>query len=135
MASVSIDQFFRCMHPDARTNWQMFSTLTDALFSTVASLSNGGFDVIADTVFERAECHAMMQRALANHPHRLVAVTCPLDVLEAREQARGNRRLGQAREQHARVLLGAAYDLEIDTHTMSLDECVDRLVALLPPRS
>jgi chloramphenicol 3-O phosphotransferase len=72
-----------------------------------------------------------MQRALAGRPHRLVAVVCPLDVLEAREQARGNRRIGQARAQHERVLAGASYDLVIDTHALALDDCVDRVVALL----
>ena len=132
IAAVSIDQFFPFMHPDVRSNWHLFSTLTDALFSTVVSLSNGGFDVIAGTVFEREDCLAAMQDAFADRTYRLVAVTAPLHVLEAREQARGNRRVGQAREQHERVLHGASYDLRVDTHALTLDECVDRVVALLP---
>jgi chloramphenicol 3-O phosphotransferase len=131
MAAVSIDQLFPFMHPDTRNNWHLFATLTDALFSTVVSISNGGFDVVVDTVFEHVECIGAMQAALADRSYRLVSVTCPLEVLEAREHARGNRRLGQAREQHERVLVGATYDLRIDTHLMSLDECVDRVVALL----
>lgn len=131
MAAVSIDQFFPFMHPDVRNNWHLFATLTDALFSTVVAISNGGFDVVVDTVFERLECVGAMQAALADRSHRLVAVTCPIDVLEAREHARGNRRLGQARNQHERVLVGATYDLRIDTHVSSLDECVDRVVTLL----
>jgi chloramphenicol 3-O phosphotransferase len=105
--------------------------LTDALFSTVVSLSNGRFDVIADTVFER-EDFAAMQVAFADRTYRLVAVTAPLHVLEEREQARGNRRIGQARDQQARVLQNASYDLRVDTHALTLDECVDRVVALLP---
>lgn len=131
MAAVSIDRFFSFMHPDTRNDWHLFATLTDALFSTAIAISDGGFDVVVDTVFERPECLGMMQRALADRSVRLVAVTCPLDTLEARERARGNRRLGQAREQHERVLAGATYDLRLDTHALSLDECVDRVVALL----
>ena len=119
------------MHPDAPNNWHLFSTMTDALFSTVVSLSNGGFDVIADTVFEREACFAAMQAAFADRTYRLVAVTAPLHVLEAREQARGNRRIGQARDQQARVLQDASYDLRLDTYALTLDECVDRVVALL----
>ena len=130
-ALVSIDQLFAFMHPDARNNWQLFSTLTNALFANVVALHDGGYDVIAETVFERADCIAAMQRILRDRPYRLVAVTCPLDVLDAREQARGNRRLGQAREQHARVLHAARYDLELDTHAMSLETCVERVLGLL----
>jgi chloramphenicol 3-O-phosphotransferase len=39
---------------------------------------------------------------------------------------------GQARDQQARVLQNASYDLRVDTHALTLDECVDRVVALLP---
>lgn len=131
MAAVSIDRFFAFMHPDTRNNWHLFATLTDALFSTAVAISNGGFDVVVDTVFVRVECVQAMQVALSDRPYRLVAVTCPLDVLEMREHERGNRRIGQPREQQDPVLAGAAYDLRVDTNVMSLDECVDRVVALL----
>ena len=132
IATVSIDQFFPCMHPDVRHSWQLFSTLTDALTWTVVALSNGGLDVIADTVFEREDCFTAMRDAFADRTLRLVAVTAPLHVLEAREHARGDRRAGQARAQHERVLHGLSYDLRLDTHDLTLDDCVDRVSALLP---
>lgn len=131
IAIASIDQFFSFVHPETRNNWQLFSTLTNALFATTVSLSDGGFHVIVDTVFERTECLATMQRTLAGRPHQLVAVVCPLDVLEARERARGNRRLGQTREQYERVLCDAPYDTVIDTLALPLDACVDRIAAML----
>jgi chloramphenicol 3-O phosphotransferase len=130
VAAVSIDQFFAFMHPDARHDWHQFSTLTETLLASVVALSNGGFDVIADTVFERSECLAATQRMLADRWYRLVAVTSPVEVLEEREHARGNRRLGQAREQHGRVLHGASYDLTVDTHALTTRECVERVAAL-----
>ena len=50
-------------------------------------------------------------------------------MLEAREQARGDRALGLARWQHERVHLGLDYDLEIDTATASPLDCARRIKA------
>lgn len=74
-AAVSIDQFFQLMHPDAKNDWSMFCALTDALFATAATLANAGFEVVVDTVFERAECVRAAERALAGHAYHFVAVT------------------------------------------------------------
>jgi chloramphenicol 3-O-phosphotransferase len=121
-AVVSIDHFF-LMHADAKNNWHTFSALSDAVFSSAASLASNGFHVIADTVFERAESLHAAQRALASHPHHFIAVTCDLAVLEARETKRGNRRIGLARDQHTRVFHDASYSLWVDTSRSSVEEC------------
>jgi chloramphenicol 3-O-phosphotransferase len=68
---------------------------------------------------------------LAGHTHHLVAVTCALDLLEAREQARNDRRSGQARGQYDRVLENGSHDLFLDTGILSVDECVERILALM----
>jgi len=120
VAAISIDTFHAFMHPDTRLNWHLLSTLNDALFTTAVVLSNAGFDVIVDTVFERKEVFTAMQRILANQPYRLIAVTSPVDLLELREVARSGS-----------VLHDATYDAIIDTHSSTVDECVDRIVALL----
>jgi chloramphenicol 3-O phosphotransferase len=132
-AAVAIDQFFPLVHPAAPNNWRLFSALTEAVFATAVALSDGGFDVIVDTVFERRESLLTAQRALGGRPYHMVAVTCPVEVLEDRERARGNRRPGQARDQHDRVLQGGDYDLQLDTALLSLDECVERVMALMKP--
>jgi chloramphenicol 3-O phosphotransferase len=82
-------------------------------------------------VFERADGVAMAKTMLAAHEHALVAVTCAIEVLEARERARGDRRLGQARGQFERVLHGATYDLVVDTGVLSPAECAARVATLL----
>jgi chloramphenicol 3-O phosphotransferase len=132
-AAASIDQFFPFVHPAAPNNWRLFSALTEALFGTAVALSDGGFHVIVDTVFERPESLLTATRALVGRTYFMVAVTCPVEVLEERERARGNRRPGQARDQHERVLQGANYDLHLDTALLSPDECVDRVIALMRP--
>ena len=47
----------------------------------------------------------------------------PLDVLEAREIARGDRAIGLARWQFDKVHRGMTYDFEIDTSTLTPDAC------------
>ena len=130
-AALSIDQFFPFTHPESPNNWHKFSTLTDAMFAAAAALAAGGYDVVVDTVFERPDLVANAQRALVAHTFHLVAVTCALTVLEQREHARGDRRAGHARGQFERVLQGATYALVLDTSVQSVEECVDRIIALI----
>ena len=69
--------------------------------------------VVDDVMFETAE--VAEYRALLAHVNlRFVGLFAPLDVLEERERARGNRAIGLARGQFDRVHRGIAYDLEID---------------------
>ena len=131
LAIVSIDQLFPSMHPVLPTSWHVFATLTDVVFRCAAAIADGGFEVVVDTVFERDRCIGIMQSALGERPFSLVAVTAPKHVLEARERERGDRRIGQAHDQHARVLHGIHYDARLDTHTQPIETCVDAVVGLL----
>jgi chloramphenicol 3-O phosphotransferase len=67
------------------------------------------------------------QALLAGFTLHLVGVFAPLDVLEARERARGDRLIGLARGQYDRVHRGKTYDLEIDTSTATPAECAERI--------
>jgi chloramphenicol 3-O phosphotransferase len=73
----------------------------------------------------------MVKSAFVRHTYYLVAVTCALHALEAREKARGDRPLGQARGQFERVLQNATYDMYLDTGLLSVEDCVDRMVTLV----
>jgi chloramphenicol 3-O phosphotransferase len=126
--ALSVDDFYKFVHADAPNNWQLFSTLTSAMFATAASFVDAGLDVIVDTVFERRDSYETARSVLAHRTQRYIAVTAPLELLESREQARGNRRIGQARRQRERVLHDVAYDLVLDTGSQSLDECVTLLL-------
>jgi chloramphenicol 3-O phosphotransferase len=50
-------------------------------------------------------------------------VFAPLDILEARERQRGDRRIGLARWQYGRVHKNDVYDLEIDASRATPLEC------------
>lgn len=56
-----------------------------------------------------------------------VGVNAPLTVLEHREKERANRIQGSARGQFYKVHADATYDLEIDTHHLSLKESIEKI--------
>jgi chloramphenicol 3-O phosphotransferase len=80
----------------------------------VAAMAQAGNDLIVDEVME-ADAAADYRAVLAPFRLHMVGVFCPLDVLEAREKARGDREIGLARWQFDRVHKGIEYDLEIDS--------------------
>ena len=97
--------------------------LFGAMHHAIAAAARQGMNVVADHVLVEprwvVECAALFH----DLPAWLVAIRCPLDVLEARERARKNRTLGQARAQFDLVHAHAVYDLEVDTSLMSPEEC------------
>jgi GNAT superfamily N-acetyltransferase len=64
-----------------------------------------------------------------------VGVNAPLDVLEQREKQRGNRIVGSARGQFRKVHAGANYDLEIDTHHVTVAQNVERIRSCMAHRA
>lgn len=60
-----------------------------------------------------------------------ISVTCPLDVLEMRERARGDRVLGRARGLAEVVHTFCSYDTVVDTGAMSTEACVRHVVAAM----
>ncbi len=63
-----------------------------------------------------------------------VGVRCPLDELERRERARGDREAGLASLQYDLVHAHGDYDLECDTSTASPRACAERIRDFLPHR-
>lgn len=80
---------------------------------TVENMASDGFDIVVDDVAD-AEAIADYRARLANC--LVVKVDAPLEELEIREKARGDRLIGLAREQSSHLHDGTAYDLEVDTH-------------------
>lgn len=82
----------------------------------IAMFSDSGVSVVVDTVFDCEESRKDFFNVLQEYPVLQVGVHCPEDVLVLREQERGDRRLGQAKEQIDIVHKNMSYDLSIDTH-------------------
>ena len=93
----------------------------------VCQFSDVGFNVVVDEV---AEIQAITDYCLgAEGACILVKVDAPLEELERRELRRGDRLIGLAREQSARLHTGIEYDLEVDTHAETPDAAARRVLA------
>ncbi len=90
--------------------------------------------IIDDVAFGTVEVEEWKQ-VLKNYNVLYVGVVTPLEILEQRERARGDRCVGSARGQYFKVHENVAYDLEIDTHAQSLEENVAKIKEALMKRS
>jgi len=62
-----------------------------------------------------------------------VRVSCPLAELERREQARGDREIGTARQQLGQIDLYVRHDLEVNTLEHSPAQCAEQISQYLAP--
>lgn len=60
-----------------------------------------------------------------------IKVTCPVEELERREKARGDRQIGFAKMQLDWVHRHGEYDIEVDTHSHTTEQNVERLKELI----
>ena len=58
-----------------------------------------------------------------------VGVFCPIDVLERREAARGDRKIGLAHYQASVVHVSSEYDIEVDAHQLSPNQAAQRVMS------
>jgi chloramphenicol 3-O phosphotransferase len=97
--------------------------LIAAMHQCILALSQSGINVVADHVLIEKSWLYECSDLFAAFPAYFVGVRCPLDVLEQRERARGNRTFGQARLQFPLVHAHEIYDLEVDTALNSPENC------------
>jgi chloramphenicol 3-O phosphotransferase len=90
-------------------------------------LASQNYNLIIDDVAFGAIQVDEWKQILKNYNVLYVGVITPLDILEKREKARGDRFIGSARGQYFRVHENVAYDLEIDTHAHSLEENIQKI--------
>ena len=92
-----------------------------AFRASIAAMAADGLDLIVDDVLFTGQWTAYDPLRPA---HRLtkVAVTCPLDILEAREAARGDRAIGLARGQWHRIDHATDYALTLDSSRLTPEQ-------------
>ncbi|MEO6876605.1 MAG: chloramphenicol phosphotransferase [Opitutaceae bacterium] len=105
--------------------------LLSAFHRALPIIAATGLPVIIDHVLETEEWVRECVEGLARYEVLWIGVKCPLDELERREKARGDRQIGIARWQYERVHRFGAYDFELDTHANSPEQCAALLKELL----
>ncbi len=89
----------------------------------IAAMAEQGNNLIVDEVMIEARNAQEYRNLLRFSDLYLVGLVAPLDVLEARERARGDREIGLARGQYGLVHRDIAYDLEVNTAAAEPAEC------------
>jgi chloramphenicol 3-O phosphotransferase len=112
----------------------VFRALIEGMAPAVRALVDSGNRAIFDHVLHDQAMYDSYRRASAGLDCFSVGVTCALDILEARERARGDRVLGRARGLAAVVHGFCAYDLTVDTGSDSTAACVERILQAIATR-
>jgi len=108
-----------------------FIEMVRAFYACVRELAALGHDLVIDhAVTSEAEAE-LLRDAIASHHALIVGLDCPVDVLNAREQQRGNRRPGMAAAQSARIHQWLEYGLRIDTSRTGVEEAARMIVDAL----
>jgi chloramphenicol 3-O phosphotransferase len=106
-------------------------TLAAGMRTAVASCARAGNDMLVDDVFIDPAWLEGWRSELAGLEWLLVGVLAPVDVLEEREAARGNRIVGEARFQLGVIHSGIEYDVTVDTGRQSPEECARAILSAL----
>ena len=112
----------------------VFRRLVESMAPAVRALVDGGNPVIFDHVLHDRDMYESFRCTTAGLDVFAVGVTCPIEVLEARERARGDRVLGRARGLADIVHTFCDYDVSVDTGTTSTDACVAAILAAVAAR-
>lgn len=109
-----------------------FPNMKRALAKSVRALAETGHNVIVDIVFCGQKTYIELTEELEGLNFKIIKVECPLDELEKREIARGDREIGLAKFQYEHVHDGVVYDLTLNTLLSSPEKCAQEIFENLP---
>lgn len=121
-------------HPSWNPDARLAGFLT-GWYQCIRALALVGNNVIADAGFLKREWLHEQADALDGIAALYVGVYCPLEEVERREQARGDRKPGYARSQYDLVHRHGPYDITVDTSVLGPQEVAEVIkTALATPR-
>jgi chloramphenicol 3-O phosphotransferase len=112
----------------------VFRRILDAMAPAVRALVDSGNAVIFDHVLHDRAMQESCRKAFDGLDVFTVGVTCPIDILEARERERGDRVLGRARGLAGVVHGFLDYDVMVDTGAMTPAACVSAILSAIDRR-
>ncbi|MCL2854063.1 MAG: chloramphenicol phosphotransferase CPT family protein [Defluviitaleaceae bacterium] len=128
----SVDTFVN-MTPEKFIDNDLWLNAISGMYRSIKTFSDMGLNVIVDDVFDDSqELLDEVVEILHGHPVLFVHVTCPLDELVRREKERGDREIGLSENQLPQLCpLCQTYDITVDTHNNTIEECADRIIEML----
>ena len=134
--AVYMDRFLRDLPPrmwercsDSDEGW---AEIGMAFSEYLAELVREGQFVIADGFYKLPSAIDHLFDVLRRDSIFFVQLYCELAELERREQARSDRKKGLARSQFEQMYSFKGYDLLIDSTSLSVQECVQKLIREVP---
>lgn len=101
------------------------------LGKTVKLFADNGKNVIVDTVMITEQKHDLFKEyvhLLREYPVCFVHVTCSIPELQRREKERGDRSIGQAVGQIPMLNPQDTYDITVDTHEITIEQCANKII-------
>lgn len=140
---ISSDHFAQALDPRRTIEgpFAYWSTVRPRFFTGfhrgIAAFASAGNDLIVDHLIEFAAWRDELRELLAGFDVFLVGVHCTLEELERRELARGDRRLGEAREhiETDKVHDIGRYDMEIDSTGCAPESLAKEVIAAWEQRA
>jgi len=112
----------------------VFRRLLDSMAPAVRTLVDGGNPVIFDHVLHDRAMRESCRKAFTGLDVFAVGVSCPVEILAARERERGDRVLGRARGLADVVHGFMSYDVMVDTGSTTAAGCVSAILAAVEKR-
>ena len=100
----------------------------DGFDHSLAAYAGSGNNLIVEHIFETRAWLERAVRVLVGYDVFFVGVRCPLEELQRRELARGDRPIGDARRDFETIHQHCIYDAELDA-TMPPEENAEQLIA------
>ena len=133
---VSLDQFFhlyqeKYLNPATSAQSlileRIAATTIKGLHRCARALCDAGNKLIIDHVFQDESWLIDCVLQLNGLEVLFAGVRCPLAIAEEREIKRADRKRGTARSQFDHVHADALYDIEVDSSTMTVQQCVQAI--------
>ncbi len=123
---LQLDDF---IHMLPRTDdLDMFMRMVSGMNRSIAVMSEEHNNLIVDHVVVDKSWLDQCLELLAGRYVLFVGLHCPLEELERRERKRDSRRQGFARAQIENIHRGKIYDIELDTHVLSVQQCAEKVL-------
>jgi len=106
----------------------------DGFHRCLPALAGAGNNLIVEHIIETPDWMDRLACLLSPFDTFLVRVHCPLAELERRELERGDRRIGEARQDYETIYAFGDCDIEIDS-TQSLEKNLDAVIAAWKTRT
>ena len=127
---ISIDDFMKIATDETIYEDDVFEINEDMCLAAAEILKEAP-GVIIDHVITSARIFEQLTDLLGKFRIRTVHVSCPLEVLLQREQARGNRCIGSAEASYTYLYPRDGYDLTVDNAARPAEENAALICSLL----